>query len=233
MERRVISIRGIVQGVGFRPFVFGLASRLKLGGFVRNDDGAVVIEAEGEADALDRFITELSQRPPALAKIDSVSCERCEPCGERDFRIETSHAGDAAGRRSIFISPDVATCGDCLRELFDPKDARYRYPFINCTNCGPRLTIVTGAPYDRRLTTMAAFAMCRRCQAEYDDPRDRRFHAQPTCCPRCGPKLELLDSQGKSIPSEDSLQRVADALCRPNRRSQRIGRISSGLHRDG
>ncbi len=212
MERRLIFIRGIVQGVGFRPFVFNLASQLSLTGFVRNDDGTVAIEVEGESGALDRFATELSEHPPALARIESISSASVQLKGEREFRIETSRAGESGAQRSVFISPDVATCDDCLRELFDPKDRRYRYPFINCTNCGPRLTIVTGAPYDRPRTTMALFAMCRQCQAEYDDPRDRRFHAQPTCCPRCGPQLELLDAQGKTVASDDPVRTTADAL---------------------
>ena len=145
MERRAIVIRGIVQGVGFRPFVFGVAARLKLVGFVRNDDGQVTIEAEGEPSVLDRFVAEISEHPPALARIESVWWERREPLGDHEFRIETSRAVLAAPSAAVFISPDVATCADCLRELCDPRDRRYRYPFINCTNCGPRLTIVTGA----------------------------------------------------------------------------------------
>jgi hydrogenase maturation protein HypF len=212
MERRVLSIRGIVQGVGFRPFVFGLATKLNLGGFVRNDDGQVVIEAEGESDALNRFVAELSEHPPALAKIESVSCNPLPALGERAFRIETSRAASGGLGHSVFISPDVATCADCLRELFDKADRRYRYPFINCTNCGPRLTIVTGAPYDRARTTMASFAMCPQCQAEYDDPRDRRFHAQPTCCPHCGPRLALLDPAGQPAAGCDPIASAADAL---------------------
>jgi hydrogenase maturation protein HypF len=212
MERRAIVIRGIVQGVGFRPFVFGLASRLKLSGFVRNDDGQVMIEAEGDSQTLDRFVAEVSERPPALARIESVWWERREPLGGNEFRIETSQATAGGTQGAVFISPDVATCADCLRELRDPSDRRYRYPFINCTNCGPRLTIVTGAPYDRQRTTMASFAMCPVCQAEYDDPRDRRFHAQPTCCPTCGPQLEMLDAAGKHLVSGDPITPLVAAL---------------------
>jgi len=212
MQRRAIAIRGIVQGVGFRPFVFGLATKLKLGGFVRNDDGAVRIEVEGESRALDEFVAELSIHPPALAKIDSITVDRVGVLGEPEFRIETSHAATANAERSVFISPDVATCGDCLRELLDPADRRFRYPFINCTNCGPRLTIVTAAPYDRPRTTMASFVMCPQCQAEYDNPRDRRFHAQPTCCPRCGPRLAILDGAGRPIDAPDPIRLTADAL---------------------
>jgi hydrogenase maturation protein HypF len=204
MQRRAISIRGIVQGVGFRPFVFGLASRFGLGGFVRNENGSVKIEVEGEPAALDQFVAELSAHPPALARIEELTCGAIDALGEREFQIELSAGGGSDG--SVFISPDVATCDDCLRELFDPADRRYLYPFINCANCGPRLTIVTGAPYDRHRTTMASFAMCRECQQEYDNPRDRRFHAQPTCCPRCGPRLELVGAEGDPLPC------VAEAL---------------------
>ena len=179
MERRAIEVRGIVQGVGFRPFVYNLAVRLRLGGFVRNQTGTLRIEIEGEPPELDRFLAELAERPPPLARIEHVSWEHIPPCGEAQFRIESSEA-DPAG--VIFISPDVAVCADCLAELFDPADRRYGYPFLNCTNCGPRLTIITGAPYDRPRTTMAGFPMCAACRAEYDDPADRRFHAQPTAC---------------------------------------------------
>jgi hydrogenase maturation protein HypF len=202
-------VRGIVQGVGFRPFVHGLAVRLRLGGFVRNETGGVHIEVEGDAEALDRFLTALTDQPPPLAQVDHLSWERLSPRGEREFRIETSQA-DAAG--SVFVSPDVATCDDCLRELFDPADRRYLYPFLNCTHCGPRLTIVRGAPYDRERTTMASFALCGACRAEYDDPADRRFHAQPTACPACGPRLRLHDADGDPVETHDPLGAFADAL---------------------
>ena len=202
MDRRAIAVSGIVQGVGFRPFVYDLATRLGLNGFVRNETGGVLIEVEGESDSLDRFFGELTSRPPPLARIDDVqwSCRR--PTGDPRFRIENSQSG-ASG--SIFVSPDVATCDDCLRELFDPSDRRYRYPFLNCTHCGPRLTIVRKAPYDRQHTTMAGFSMCPACRAEYEDPRDRRFHAQPIACPACGPQLRALGSRGQEVTTEDAL----------------------------
>jgi hydrogenase maturation protein HypF len=209
MERRAITVHGVVQGVGFRPFVYGLASRLELSGFVNNRAGGVWIEVEGDARALDLFLNELATKPPPLARIDHLTWERRPPRGDGQFRILPSEV-ESPG--PIFVSPDVATCADCLAELLDPTDRRYRYPFLNCTNCGPRLTIVTGAPYDRRRTTMAGFAMCAACRAEYDDPADRRFHAQPTCCAACGPRLQLLDGRGRPIDAADPAASFAAAL---------------------
>jgi hydrogenase maturation protein HypF len=209
MERRAIAVQGVVQGVGFRPFVYGLAARLALSGFVRNRGGAVFIEVEGEAGALDQFLTALANEPPPLARIDHLSWEHRPPRGDGRFRIESSES-ERSG--PVFVSPDVATCADCLAELLDPADRRYHYPFLNCTNCGPRLTIVTGAPYDRQRTTMAGFPKCAACRAEYEDPADRRFHAQPTCCPACGPRLQLLDGQGQPIAAADPVATFAEAL---------------------
>ncbi|HVP12085.1 MAG TPA: carbamoyltransferase HypF [Phycisphaerae bacterium] len=209
MERRAIAIRGTVQGVGFRPFVYGLATKLGLRGFVKNQTSGVWIEVEGESAALDQFLDHLRTRLPPLARIDDLSWQPQEPRGDRQFSIEHSQA-DAGG--AVVICPDVATCDDCLGELNDPKDRRYHYPFLNCTNCGPRLTIVKGAPYDRVRTTMAAFPMCDACRAEYEDPADRRFHAQPVACPACGPSLTLLDEAGKPITGGDPLRRFVDGL---------------------
>jgi hydrogenase maturation protein HypF len=180
-----------------------------LSGFVKNQSSGVLIEVEGQAWALDRFLEDVVNTSPPLARIGSVSCERRSPQGDRLFRIEPSQHDTS---RQVFISPDVATCHDCLSELNDPEDRRYHYPFINCTNCGPRLTIITDAPYDREFTTMADFAMCERCKAEYDNPADRRFHAQPTACPRCGPRLQLLGSDGVAIPTDDPLRQFAAGL---------------------
>jgi hydrogenase maturation protein HypF len=224
MERRAIEIRGIVQGVGFRPFVFSLATRYHLGGFVKNQTGNVFIEVEGDAATLDCFLADLAGKTPPLAQIEHLSWETRTPLGEQQFRIEQSDA-DAEG--PIFISPDVATCPDCLAELFDPTDRRFGYPFLNCTNCGPRLTIIRGAPYDRPRTTMASFPMCRACRAEYDNPTDRRFHAQPTACADCGPRLELRDAAGKPIVAGDLLTVFLDAL-----RAGRIGALKGlgGYH---
>ncbi len=190
-ERRRIRVEGIVQGVGFRPFVFNLAQRFRLAGWVLNDTQGVVIEVEGDACALDDFMRALQCDAPSLARIAHVAGERVSPQGEREFRIAPSH-GDAEKR--AWISPDASICDHCLRELFDPRDRRYQYPFINCTNCGPRFTIVKDVPYDRPLTTMAVFALCADCQQEYDEPRDRRFHAQPNACAKCGPRVRLQSS---------------------------------------
>jgi hydrogenase maturation protein HypF len=209
MERRAIVIRGIVQGVGFRPFVYNLATGHKLAGFVRNQTGSVLIEVEGEPPHLERFLAELADSPPPLAHIEHLSWEHRRPRGEHRFRIETSEADPAS---PVFISPDAATCPECLAEALDPADRRYGYPFLNCTNCGPRLTIITGAPYDRGRTTMASFDMCAACRAEYEDPGNRRFHAQPTACPACGPRLNLLDGNGRPLPATDPLSAFAAAL---------------------
>ncbi|WZO98768.1 carbamoyltransferase HypF [Isosphaeraceae bacterium EP7] len=209
MERRAISVRGIVQGVGFRPFVHHLASRYGLRGFVRNQTDGVLIEVEGKGRSLDRFLTELTSQPPPLVQIDEVRWVARRPRGDPLFQINLS-TNDATG--VVFHSPDVATCDDCLVELFDLRDRRYRYPFLNCTNCGPRFTIIRGAPYDRERTTMESFAMCPACLAEYQDPSNRRFHAEPIACPACGPRLQALDAHGQSISSEDPLAAAGAAL---------------------
>jgi hydrogenase maturation protein HypF len=197
-EDRTVRIRtrvqGTVQGVGFRPFVYRLAKEEGLAGYVRNDELGVLLEVEGSAAAVDRFMSRLRLQAPPLAMIDRVLTEAVEPEGEAPFQILTSSRH--AGQPDALITPDTATCADCLAELADSADRRYRYPFINCTNCGPRLTIVLGVPYDRALTTMAPFAMCDHCLREYEDPTDRRFHAQPNACPRCGPRAWLTDADG-------------------------------------
>jgi hydrogenase maturation protein HypF len=209
MERRSIEIRGIVQGVGFRPFVYHLAVGCRLTGFVRNEFGRVRAEVQGDSQTLDRFIAQLREQAPQLARIESLTWTVTPLREATDFRIEAS-SGERAAAASI--APDAATCQDCLAELFDPSNRRYHYPFINCTNCGPRLTIVTGAPYDRSRTTMASFPMCDACRAEYEDPADRRFHAQPIACPACGPRLTLLDAGHEPIPSEYPIRDIAQAL---------------------
>ncbi len=201
-DRRKITVQGVVQGVGFRPFVYGLASRLGLGGTVRNDTTGVVIDVEGEPASLETFLQALVAEAPPLAVIERVAAERKPVRHSTTFAIEKSEVQD---EKAVFISPDVATCPDCLREMADPHDRRYQYPFLNCTNCGPRFTIIIGVPYDREQTTMAGFAMCPACRAEYEDPRDRRFHAQPTACPACGPGLRVTDSQGNEVPVDDPL----------------------------
>jgi len=193
-ERRRFRVGGTVQGVGFRPFVYRLALELGLVGFVANDSAGVVVEAEGPAAALDQLGVRLTAGAPALARVAKVEATGLAPRGEEaGFRIVTSVE---EGAPDVPVSVDVAPCADCLAELADPADRRYRYPFVNCTNCGPRYTIVLRVPYDRPLTTMAPFTMCAACQAEYDDPADRRFHAQPNACPACGPRLRLCDPSG-------------------------------------
>jgi hydrogenase maturation protein HypF len=186
--RTRIRVAGIVQGVGFRPFVHALAAEFGLAGFVGNDETGVLIEAEGPPEALTGFVAALRDRPPALAVVTGVDVSPVAAVGDAAFVIAPS---TAHGPRTTLVSPDTATCADCLRELFDPADRRHRYPFTNCTNCGPRFTIVTGVPYDRAATTMAPFPMCADCAREYADPADRRFHAQPVCCPACGPRLRF------------------------------------------
>jgi len=208
VERRAIEIVGVVQGVGFRPFVHALATRLNLRGFVTNHGGRVDVEIEGDHEALARFEKELASSAPALARIESIVARPMTPRGDRDFRIASSVIDEAP---AIYISPDVASCDACLAELFDPHDRRYRYPFINCTACGPRLTIITGSPYDRERTTMARFEMCARCRGEYGDPADRRFHAEPIACPQCGPRLETVDATGR-VTGEDPIATAATAL---------------------
>lgn len=209
MQRHQIIVEGIVQGVGFRPFIYLLAQRYGLAGSVRNDTRGVTIEIEGDTDLLDQFVATMQRDKPPLAHIQSVAVRTLPVLETEGFSILQS-AVDAT--RRVQISPDTFVCDDCLRELFDPADRRYRYPFINCTNCGPRFTIVTGSPYDRLLTTMADFPLCTACQAEYTDPASRRFHAQPNACPACGPGLQLLDSSGHPDVGKDPLAAAISRL---------------------
>jgi hydrogenase maturation protein HypF len=210
-QRLRVRVEGTVQGVGFRPFVYRVATQLGLGGWVLNDSRGVLIEAEGDRRALEELLERLRTGGPPLAIVDRVSEETIAATGELEFRITESEDG---GEAEAAVSPDVATCDDCLAELRDPDDRRYRYPFTNCTNCGPRFTIVRGVPYDRPLTTMASFEMCELCRAEYEDPLDRRFHAQPNACPACGPSLRLVDRAGRSLAegNEASLEAAILAL---------------------
>ena len=198
-----VRVRGTVQGVGFRPYVYRLASELSLDGHVLNDAHGVLLEAEGAPQAVERFLHRLEPEAPPLARVERTESEWLPPRDESGFRIRPSPSG---GLADAPVAADSATCDDCLRELFDPADRRHRYPFINCTNCGPRFTIVRGVPYDRPATTMAAFSMCEACQAEYIDPADRRFHAQPNACPYCGPAVRLLGlPQVREAPGHTSL----------------------------
>jgi hydrogenase maturation protein HypF len=203
-----IRVDGIVQGVGFRPFVFGLAQRLGLAGSIVNDLHGVAIEVEGSVAHIAEFRARLVSDAPPLAFIQNVVSEPIPIVNRSVFEILASHA---EGERDVLISPDIATCDDCLREIFDPNDRRYRYPFTNCTNCGPRFTVVRGVPYDRSLTTMAEFPMCADCTREYHDPSDRRFHAEPVCCPACGPSVRLIDRNGVA-QAGDPIRKAAELL---------------------
>jgi hydrogenase maturation protein HypF len=207
--RRRIDVSGLVQGVGFRPFVYRLAAEAGLSGSVRNNASGVAIEVQGQADSVDGFLIRLRSEAPPLSQIVQISVSDLASIDETDFRIVESQKDRFV---QTLISPDVTVCDDCLREIFDPADRRFRYPLVNCTNCGPRFTIVRGIPYDRRWTSMAPFPMCAACQAEYDDPRSRRFHAQPNACWTCGPKLELWDANGNLLAGRDPIVGSVDAL---------------------
>ncbi|MGD0386777.1 MAG: carbamoyltransferase HypF [Solirubrobacteraceae bacterium] len=211
-ERRRRRVRaradGTVQGVGFRPHVHRLATELGCSGWVRNDERGVLLEVEGDAQAVAALLTRLQSQAPPLAVIERVSVQELEPTGGLRFEIRPSRS---AGSSHAPVTPDSATCEACLRELFDPGDRRHRYPFINCTDCGPRFTIIRAVPYDRPQTTMAAFTMCERCAAEYEDPADRRFHAQPNACPDCGPHARLTDAGGTALEPDAGLDAVAAA----------------------
>jgi hydrogenase maturation protein HypF len=204
-----ISVRGIVQGVGFRPFVYGLAVRHSLRGWVYNTSEDVRIEVEGTAEAITQFEQELRTKAPPLASIEDMTVEYHRPAGYKDFEIRQSQTQE--GKYQL-ISPDVATCQACLSELLNLEDRRYRYPFTNCTNCGPRFTIIEGMPYDRPKTTMRYFQMCPQCQAEYDNPLDRRFHAQPNACPKCGPQVQLIDNQSNVVGESDPIAAAGQLL---------------------
>ncbi len=198
--RQALRIEGTVQGVGFRPYVHRLARELGVGGLVGNDERGVFAEVEGPPDVIAAFLRRLPIEAPPLATVERIDARHLAGTGETGFSIVPSRRdGGAPGGRDVI--PDAATCEDCLRELFDPVDRRHRYPFVNCTNCGPRFTIVRDVPYDRPATTMAGFAMCAACQAEYDDPADRRFHAQPNACPACGPQLSMRVDEAVAAPA--------------------------------
>ncbi|MHB8718265.1 MAG: carbamoyltransferase HypF [Candidatus Dormibacteria bacterium] len=194
--RTRVVVRGVVQGVGFRPFVWRHACALGLSGFVRNTSGSVVIEVEGRPAAVEAFVETLRRDPPPLARVDAIECDSLAPAGGSGFSIAAS--APVPGEYQP-VAADAATCAACVAELFDPADRRHRYPFINCTDCGPRFTIIEDLPYDRPLTTMRHFTMCADCAREYEDPADRRFHAQPNACPVCGPRLWCTDTQGLEV----------------------------------
>jgi hydrogenase maturation protein HypF len=204
---------GIVQGVGFRPFIYRLAVRHSLAGFVQNRPDGVVVEVQGTRSSIDNFFTSVSKELPSLANITGVESSAIAITGDTEFKIIVS---DSEGLRDVHIAPDSAVCADCLKELFNPLDRRFRYPFINCTNCGPRLTIINDIPYDRVHTSMDCFPLCPQCRAEYEDPANRRFHAEPNACPVCGPQLELRDVEGKIIVCDNPLKKAIELISAGN-----------------
>ncbi|KTB47587.1 carbamoyltransferase HypF [Dehalogenimonas alkenigignens] len=208
-QRLAISVKGVVQGVGFRPFVYQMARRFGLTGWVTNTSGEVRIEVEGSSEAVQAFRRSLEAEAPPQSRITSIMSTWLAPAGYDRFEIRDSLI--EAGRYQL-ISPDLATCSDCRREIYDPEDRRFHYPFTNCTNCGPRFTIIEDIPYDRPLTTMKVFPICPECRREYEDPLDRRFHAQPNACPVCGPKLWLVDSSGRRVEAADVIEKAAELL---------------------
>jgi len=204
-----ISVRGVVQGVGFRPFIYQLAREYGLKGWIQNTSGDVTIEVEGKSNRLAQFLTRLKETPPPQSRIEDISVTKQDASGYSDFEIRHSQPQESQYQ---LISPDLATCDACRAEIFQPGNRRYRYPFTNCTNCGPRFTIIEDIPYDRPLTTMRHFQMCPDCRQEYDNPLDRRFHAQPNACPVCGPSLQLADAGGNPVPTEDVITTASRLL---------------------
>jgi len=208
--RLKLAVRGAVQGVGFRPFVFRLAEELKLAGWVNNSPQGVFIEVEGPRVSLESFLLRLETEKPVRSFIQGLESSWLDANGYKKFEIRASETG---GGKTALVMPDIATCPDCLREIFDPQNRRFRYPFTNCTNCGPRFSIIEALPYDRANTSMTRFAMCPQCQAEYNDPRNRRFHAQPNACPVCGPRLELWSASGEILfGGNEALLAAAEAI---------------------
>ena len=206
-----VSVRGVVQGVGFRPFIYQLATRYNLKGWVCNTSEGVRIEVEGESGAVEQFLRALPKEAPPRAIVENIAVKHLPAKSEKYQKFEIVHSIAEEGKYQL-ISPDIATCQNCLSEIFAPEDRRYRYPFTNCTNCGPRFTIIEDIPYDRPRTTMKHFKMCPQCQREYDDPLNRRFHAQPNACPKCGPSLALLDAKGKPMVVDDVITAASQLL---------------------
>lgn len=210
MKRIKIEVKGIVQGVGFRPFIYSLAHKYNLKGFVLNNSNGVIIDVEGEEGIIEKFISDIKKKAPPLSRIKNMDIKKLHLVGYEKFTIKPSSSKE---EKFVLISPDIGTCDKCLQELFDPNDRRFHYPFINCTNCGPRFTIIKAIPYDRPKTTMDEFKMCSRCKKEYEDFLNRRFHAQPNACSDCGPKVELINSQLKAEKyGEDAIIQAAKLL---------------------
>jgi hydrogenase maturation protein HypF len=210
IQRLKIVIQGVVQGVGFRPFIYRLATNLGLKGWVQNTSAGVFIEVEGEKNTLDTFLLSITKEKPPQAIIQSLEYSFLDPVGYQEFKISESNP---QGIKSVLILPDIATCIECINDIFDKNNRRYLYPFTNCTNCGPRFTIIEKLPYDRPNTSMKKFPMCQECKEEYDDPANRRFHAQPIACHRCGPVLELWDNRANKIAKHyDAILKAAQAI---------------------
>ncbi|WP_297535759.1 acylphosphatase, partial [Thermococcus sp.] len=210
MKAYRIHVQGIVQAVGFRPFIYRIAHEHNLRGYVKNlGDAGVEIVVEGREEDIEAFIEDVYRKKPPLARIDKIEKKEIPPQGFDRFYIEKSSKGGSGG--DSIIPPDIAICEDCLRELFDPTNKRYMYPFIVCTNCGPRFTIIEDLPYDRENTTMKEFPMCDFCESEYRDPLNRRYHAEPVCCPVCGPSYRLYTSDGEEITG-DPLRKAAELI---------------------
>src|SRR5579872_5605582 len=207
--RQQIEVSGIVQGVGFRPYIYRLAGSRQLKGTIHNTSAGVTIEVQGPAETVRDFVERLPAEAPPLARITSLAVHDLPCNADQEFRIVHSHEGEEV---RTLISPDVAICLDCLHEMFDPQDRRFHYPFINCTNCGPRFTIIRDIPYDRLSTAMAKFSMCAACLAEYENPLHRRFHAQPNACWQCGPRVELWDKCGQRIECRDPIAEAVSGL---------------------
>jgi hydrogenase maturation protein HypF len=206
LARARLAIRGAVQGVGFRPCVFRLANELGLAGWISNSSQGVLIELEGDRAQLQKFILRLGEEKPPRSFIQSLETSWLDSVGYRTFEIRPS---DPTGSKCALVLPDIAVCADCIREMLDPQNRRYQYPFINCTNCGPRFSIIEALPYDRASTSMRRFAMCKQCRVEYEDPGDRRFHAQPNACPACGPQVELWEPSGKTVAVRETAIAIA------------------------
>jgi len=226
--RKQIQVRGIVQGVGFRPFVYRLAQRFHLHGHVRNTGDGVLMEVEGAAQPVEEFLARMACERPPLAQVSETVVTELKATGETGFSV---HATREEQPQFTLVSPDLATCSDCLREFTDSRDGRFAYPFINCTNCGPRYSIIRDLPYDRPATSMAVFRMCPRCQAEYEDPGSRRFHAEPNACAACGPSLTLEAPGGIRLTKNRRCARggAASVVWRTNPGDQGTRWISTGM----
>ena len=227
VEALEIHVTGIVQGVGFRPFVYRLAKRNLINGWVLNAPDGVTIHAEGESQLLDGFVLEIAQNAPASARVKKIDQKEIPLQGYEDFQIRFSEEGEH--EKSTLVSPDLGICDDCARELLDPEDRRFRYPFINCTNCGPRFTIIEDLPYDRYKTVMDAFPMCDDCAREYGDPSNRRFHAQPDACFECGPSISYAECPGDAFDPAIADARTDDRVLWGRTREQSDGILSRAV----